>query len=280
VQSAPSTSSAANLNPGNIARVRGFGIETIYQPGNSPYFDLVTGDGKIGALVSPSLENSFFGNRSVELDSDYLARRLDNKQYPNKKLNFGVGSVLINKEKYALDLGISVKRNPDIKKINLGAGLSARLMNLTFGVYSYKDDVKLTFGNKLDPANGVPYFFLMGAPTYQESFTVNTYTAGFHFDAFAMDIGSITTQYKFYPDPTKIMIYSASYTHKNFLFNFAHRIENSDNPDFSKNMLIYQRKKVQNYFGVQYLANKHIVIGGAYNYFLLNELSANLTIFF
>jgi hypothetical protein len=72
---ASSASTKSLLNPSNLAKIKGLGIETLYMTHNPLAFSVVTGNGRVGgALISPTLENSFFGNRSLELDEDYYYR--------------------------------------------------------------------------------------------------------------------------------------------------------------------------------------------------------------
>jgi hypothetical protein len=44
--------------------------------------------------------------------------------------------------------------------------------------------------------------------------------------------------------------------------------------------MLIQRSKGDVYYGVDYLVNKTICLGLQYNYYLLNEWSAKLTLFF
>lgn len=281
-QSLPNSGSAAGLNPSNIAKVKGFGLETIYQPGNSPVFDIVSGNGKVGALISPTQENTFFGNRAVEIDEVYAQRREDKKQFKNKKLSLSVAANLIDKKWMSFDVGVSAKRNPDVKKINPGAGASLRLSIFNFGIYTTKDDVKVDLGSYINPYSQIPYTVLYNAPTYTESYNMLTYAFGVQLDNLALDAGFIKTNYKFYPQETLVQLWSASYTYKKYLFSLAQRKEYSSNAyyDSSTRTLLIQRKKTDYYYGVQYLYNKHVMLGLAYNNFLLKELSASLTLFF
>lgn len=279
-QSVPSNSTAASLNPGNISQVKGIGLETLYQPSNPIQFSLVTGDGKIGALVSPNLENSFFGNRSIEIDDLTYARNIDHKQYKNNKINFALGAMLADKRDFGMDLGVSFKRNPDIKKINLGVGVTARWYYLNFGAFIYNDDVKINLGNYINPYNGIPYSALYGSSTYQEKFSVSTFTVGTRISDLTFDVGRIKTQYKFYTNETLIYLYSTSYNYKKYLFNLSLRKEYSDNYQYKMATMVYAPLKEELYLGAQYLVNQHFVWGIQYNNFLLHELSATITLFY
>ena len=279
-KSIPSSAGSGNLNPGNISNVKGVGIEAIYQSNNPLSFNLVTGNGKIGALVSPTLENSFFGNRSIEIDDQFFLRKIYQTQYRNKKLNLALGAKLFDRSNAELSLGLSLKRNPDIKKINPGVGLSARLFFLNFGAYIYQDDVKINLENYVNPYTNISYSNSYGSSTYQEMFSVRTFTLGTRINNLTLDYGLIRTRYKFYSEETLISLYSSSYSYKKFLFNVALRNEESPNLDFFESNLIMKRKKSNIYYGAEYLLNNYFSTGLQYNYFLLDELSAKLTLFF
>ena len=279
-KSLPSSGSSANFNPSNISNVKGLGVETLYQPNNSLGFNLITGTGKVGgALITPTAENSFFGNRSIEIDEVYQQRLIDNKRYRSKKINIALGAKLIAKRNYAFDVGLSLKRNPAVKKINPGVGFSARIAALNFGAHFYKDDTKIELGNYINPYTQVPYSSIYNDTTYTESFNVKTFSVGTKFGNLALDYGFINTKYKFYQEDTTIMIYSAAYNYNKFLFNAAYRREYSDNAKEKKGVLILERNKSDYYVGAQYLWNRHIVTGVAYNHFLLHDISFTLTLF-
>lgn len=278
-QSLPSSSSAAGLNPSNIAKVRGLGIETIYGPGNSPVFDLISGNGKVGALISPTQENTFFGNRPVEIDDVYAQRRLNNKQFKNKKMSLTLGASLIDKKWLSFDIGVSLKRNPDLRKINPGVGASLRFSIFNFGIYTTRDDVKVDLGNYINPYSQTAYSSIYNGSTYTETYNMLTYALGVQLDRLAIDAGFIKTKYKFYPEETFVQLWSMSYTYRKYLFNLSQRKEYSSNAAYDSGGLFLQRKKSDYYYGVQYLYNKHLLFGLAYNNFLLKEVSASLTIF-
>jgi hypothetical protein len=278
-QSLPSAGSAGGLNPSNIAKVKGFGFETMFQAGNPPLFNIVTGTGRIGALVSPTQENTFWGNRPIEIDDVYFLRREGKKQYKNKKLSLAVGASLIDNKHASFDLGVSVKRNPDLKKFNPGFAASGKLFIFTFGFYYSKDDVKVDLGNYLNLTTLIPYQTTYGSKTYIEKFSMMTYTVGLQLGNLSADAGFIKTKYKFYSEDTTIRLVSLSYSFKKLLFNIAQREENSPNFMYANGMLVNQRKKQEIYYGLQYLYNKHFLLGVAYNHFLLHEGSASLTIF-
>lgn len=280
-KSQPSSSIAANFNPSNISNIKGLGVETLFHPNNPVGFNLVTGNGKIGgALITPSAENSFFGNRAIEIDEVYAERRRVKKRYRTKKINVALGAKIIKGKNYALDLGLSIKRNSEVKKFNPGVGLSARLWFLTFGAYLYKDDTKIELKDYIDPYTLMYYQTKYGgSPTYTETFTAKTFSVGTQVGNLSLDVGFIKTKYNFYQNETSIVVYSSAYNYKKFLFNLAYRKESSDNLAEANGILTFQRDKKYAYGGVQYLWNKNVSTGIAYNNFLVNDISLTLTLF-
>ena len=100
-KSVPSSGTASQFNPANVSHDRGVGLETFWNPKNSPTFNFVTGTGKAGAaLVSSKLENGFFGNRVIELDEDYLERREAGKEYSSDKYTLALGGALFKRRNF------------------------------------------------------------------------------------------------------------------------------------------------------------------------------------
>lgn len=282
MQSVPSPSIAASLNPANTTFDRGIGLETIFQPGNSVAWGFSSGTGRIGgALISSSLENSFFGNRIPEPDAQYLERNKNKKQYEHNKNSLALGGRVFGKNKYNLDVGIILKRHKEIKKINPGVGVSGRLWFLTFGYSAYKDDFQIKLA---DIQAGTLYGYdavvaAIGKPVYQESFMVQTLTFGTRIKDLSVDYGLITSNYK-YIEAQQTRIIALAYAHKKFLFNFAQRHDNSMLPKYEDGALNYSKLEDTNYYGgVQYSLGKHLIVGVAYNYFLLRDVSFNATFF-
>lgn len=279
--SLPSSASAANLNPANVSFDRGFGIEAIYQPGNPVNFNLATGSGKLGgALISQSLENSFFGNRVLELNDVILERYEDDKQYKSDKLNLALGGKLLRRKYVTLDLGILLKRHNQVKNINLGAGMSGRLGPIHLGASYYKDDLYLELKDHIDPITGTDYGLSAGEDTYTETFKVQTYSAGTSFRNLAVDFGVIRTKYDFTDEKSVVNIYSASYYYKKFLFNFAIRNEINNSYKVVSDELKEQKSQNENFYGVQYAVGKHLIVGMNYNFYLLHEISFTSTLYF
>jgi hypothetical protein len=223
--SSPSQAASGNLNPSNISEVKGLGLETIYQLSNPISYGFVTGTGKVGALVSTTLENSFFGNRSIEIDDVNYSRNVNKKQYKNTKFSLGIGAKLFERKIFSLSVGLSAKRNPDVRVINPGAGVSLKIGILRLGTYFYNDDIKINLSNYVNPSTLVPYSTTYNSSTYEERFHVATFTAGIKYKDFTLDYGIIKTKYNFYPDNTLITLYSTSYTYKKLTLNLSYRDE-------------------------------------------------------
>lgn len=279
-RSSPSVGSASRSNPSVISKFHGFGLETIFQKNNPLEFDFVTGNGKLGGMItSSSGENSFFGNRTIELDDTFLKRNIDGKRYKNNKLQLALGLNLISKKLFELNLGASGINNKDTKKTNFGYAVSGKIIFLNFGYYHYKDDVKLTLTNHLNYRTLTNYDTLWGVSEYQENYQVNVISLGTGFKNFAIDAARVESQYKFYQNKTLITIVSASYIFSHFLINIAQRNESSDNLYYTNGMLVIMNNKKEYFGGLQFLPNKHIAFGVGYNNYLMKEFSATLTLF-
>ncbi|MGE3609306.1 MAG: hypothetical protein AB7I27_06940 [Bacteriovoracaceae bacterium] len=279
--SLPSPAAATSINPATVSYDKGFGVETLFQANNPVAFNVASGTGKMGgALISQSQENSFFGNRVVELEPETLQRYKDNKRFKSRKLSFALGASLLRSRSFTLDVGMIFKRHMDIKTINTGFGISSKLGPFTLGASTYKDDFRLNFKDYEDPDTNVLYSIENNATTYKESFKVESYTAGVKIRDFTFDTGIIKTHYKFTNDDSKIFLNSASFAFKNLLFNLALRNEHSASKKFQDGKMVETRIKNEIYSGMQVSLNKHIILGLNYNYFLLREITASATLFF
>jgi hypothetical protein len=281
-QSYPSPGTAASTNPANVSFDRGLGVELIYQPGNNVNFNLASGTGKVGgALISSATENGFFGNRNIETDFSYMTRNDDQKQYRSKKLNLALGGRVLGKRNYTLDFGLLIKRHNDIKNVNLGYGASAKLGIFSFGAALYQDDFIIYQKDAITYSSGRNYDIIFNsAPSYSEKFQVRTFSGGFRYKDFSFDAGFINVRYKVFPLESRIQILSASYAYKNLMFNIARRVENSPMVKYINGDLKYQQEMTNYYMGIQTSVGKHLIVGTAYNYFLLREISLNATFFF
>lgn len=280
--SLPSPATAANLNPANVSIDRGIGGEVLFQTNNPVGFNLVGGSGRFGgALISPTLENSFFGVRVPELEENFLERNQGKKRFDSKKLNFALAGGITRQKNYGLDFGLLFKRHSEIKKVRTGLGLAGRVSIFNFGASYYKDDFWLDLKNTKIAGTNTPYSTLYGKNSYDESFQVRTYSAGLKFWNLSIDMGKILAdKYQFDDQKVDITIYSASLAWRNWLFNYGMRTEDSLAPKFEDDALIPAKIKKATYAGVQYSWWRPLVVGVHYNYFLLNEVSATMTVFY
>lgn len=279
--SLPSPATSANLNPANVSFDRGFGIEAIYQPNNPVSFNLASGNGRLGgALISQSLENSFFGNRVIERDDVLLDRVKNKQQYKSQKLSLALGGKLFRKKHFALDAGLLLKRHSELKKINPGVGLSGRIGPIHIGASVYQDDLLIEFGNDIEPTTGVPYSVIFGQDSYSEKFIVQSYSVGTRIKNLSLDAGVISTKYDLYDKKSVVNLYSASLAVGQYLFNFAIRNEITPALKVINNELVAQSSQNETYGGIQRSFGKHFIFGVNYNFYLLRELSLNGTFFF
>ncbi len=274
MKSLPSLGSAADFNPSNLAHVNGLKAEILYRSHNKVQYNILTGSADVGAgLISPLAENAFFGNRSIELDQEALIRNNAEKNYESKKLQFATGFSLVNSDSLGFDLGASLRRHADLKKINLGVGTSLRLHYLNFGFQAYYDDASLDFKNYINPRTNNSYNFDYGSQLYQEKFLVKTFSAGLSIGNFSFDTALINTKYNFYQSATSILFVSSSYYLDEFLVNVAYRQEKSDNLSVRDG-----RSKKDQFVALQYSWRGSILIGIVYNNFLQKDLTVQLII--
>ncbi len=284
-QSAPTSSTATNLNPSNVRFDKGLGVEAIAQANNEVLFGLASGTGKMGgALISGSMDNTFFGNRTPEDDEAILERFQDKKQFKNQKLTLALGGRLFSQPQFGLDVGVILKRHSKIRKINSGVGISSRVWIFHFGASTYRDDYDLDMS--VEGPYGVPYSVLWNQKTFQESFQVTTLTGGMRIKNLAFDVASVNSKLDYYRDfqgvpETRILLYSASFYYGDFLLSAAMRKEHSGSKVFyPPDTVGSEIDKTSPFYGIQYSWGKHVIFGVMYNYFLLKEYSAALALFF
>ncbi len=279
-QSAPTSSTASNLNPANTSFDKGLGVEALAQANNSVLYGLISGTGKMGgALISGSPDNGFFGNRVPELQEAIAERTENNHQFKNRKLTLALAGKLFSHKNFGLDGGLILKRHSDLKKVNYGGGISGRIWLLHFGASAYQDDFFIDLTRTIETHSGLSYAELSGDLSVSERFLVTTYTIGTRIRNFAIDYGVIKSKLDFYGSPTDIALLSASIYYKDWLFSFASRTETSAQPIFVEGELDPAKEKSATYLGLQYSLNRHMIMGLNYNYFLLNELALTLTLF-
>ena len=282
-RSMPTTTTASQFNPANVSHDRGFGLEVFYQPGNPFSFGLITGTGKTGAaMMTANNENAFFGNRTIELDSEFLKRHDDDKQYVSNKYAAGFGIALYKNRTISLDLGVISKYHTKVKRINPGGGAALRVGPFSLGAAMYKDDAYLDFKDTTEGVDSIPYrLIFFPKTTYHESYTVRTMSAGVKLWNLFLAWGSIKTKYKFYEDgEVDISIYSASFVWDKFLLSYGLRDEKSPGLKYVEGKLEAKEKIKANYFGLQYSLTRYCILGLHHNYYLLDEVAGSVAVFF
>lgn len=281
LQSLPGTGTSASINPATVSFDKGLGIEAMYVSGNPLQFSLAGGTGKVGAaVISTSVENGFFGNRTVELDGVYGNRINKKKIYKSDKLTLATALKLYRKKNFALDLGVIVKRHSEIKKFNPGAGLSATLGPLTLGASIYQDDFQLKLTDVFQYPTGTVYDTVITDETYSEKFTVTTLSAGLRLWACSIDGGVIKTKYKYYDDASTTQVLAGSCIYKKLRVMLATRTEKSNALKYINDQLAVAETETNTFWGIQGAFGKHLILGVSYNYFLLDEYSLNASVFF
>lgn len=278
--SLPSPTTSIGFNPATVSFDRGLGVEAISQAGNPAIFGIASGTGKVGgALISSSLENSFFSNRIPEIEDNLTKRLRNRKQFKTKKMTLAAGAKIFRKKHFNLDFGLLVKRHSEIKKVNPGAGLSGRIRFLTFGFSVYQDDFYHDYrGHNLEDGTPLPQVY--GRDTYKETFNVNTFSFGTKLGDLALDWGHITNRYKFTDEKQQVNLYSASYVYRFMMLNFAIRNEKNSLPKFDGDKTKFEESSTNYFGGVQFSLGRHLIAGLNYNYFLLKEVSLITTLFF
>jgi hypothetical protein len=266
-QSLPSPVVAGGINPANVSQDKGLGLEMIHHPHNPLTLSFVSGTGKIGgAIISSSMENAFFGNRIPEVDE--VNRRDKKEHFRSDKITAGTSFALYKNRKFGVDLGLMGKYHPDAKKFTPGVGISARLGIFNLGVSQYKD----TFTLKMP-----------GKTSYQESFDVQTLTAGVRIKNLFLDYGIVQSNFELNDlGDSKIKILSAAYVWNRFMFNLARRSENSRLLKYNYDLKeLEEKQKASDFYGgIQYALNRYVVIGIQYNYFLMRDTSFSAVVFF
>ena len=273
----PSTGNQIRINPSAVPTQKGYGLEAIYFNSEAD-FSIVRGIGRIGAAISPSnSDETFFGTPGLEITENLLDRKINEKKYPNQKVNLATAFVLAEKNKslfksYALKLGVMGKYNRLTKHVNAGAGLSGMLGPLTFGYSNYVDESLLD------------YTLAGSTQTEIAKYRVQTYSLGLSVNSLLLDVSQlryVDPQYDF-TEESSVRIITLSFNIKKFIFTIADRVEESNRPVFDENtkMLKEQYVKKDNFQAIQYIASKHVTVGLLHNYYLLREMALTATVFF
>jgi hypothetical protein len=268
----PSKSSTININPSAVPVDKGFGIETVYYDGLD--FALIKGTGRIGAAISPSNnEEGFFGPPGLELDPEYLQRKINGDKYKSQKVSLATAVNLYNNKKkgmkqFMLNLGLIAKYNTVANEILGGGGLGTVLGPFTLG-YSANTDLYVLEKEKYGLMEDlrVPY-------------TVQAFSAGIFLNSLALDYSYLTMDYEDQP-LSHVQLVTASVFLKRVILTASRRREDSFRPeyDYENKILVPKQIKYEYFGGVQVGITKTVMLGAFYNYYLLRELSFGLTLF-
>ena len=270
----PSTGGQVRINPSAVPTESGFGIEGILFK-DQVDLALVQGLGRVGAAISPSnSEETFFGPPGFEDVQDYYFRNLEANKYPSQKYTLAAAASLIEKkgssmQSYSLKLGALGKYNRYTKNVSPGAGISGLLGPVTFGGSYYKDETQLdTDLQEAERRSPIQY-------------DVQTYTIGAYLTSVILDYSHLKIM-RDQVEVSEVNLYTISLLLKNFIFTGSKRTEKSARGQYNPITQVLDSKEIKDsYFvGVQYLANRHLLAGVLYNYYLLNELSLTATLFF
>jgi hypothetical protein len=292
--SIPTQGGTVSNNPATVSTDKGLGVESIYYDSDAQY-SLVTGTGRIGAaFVSNPADDTFFGNYAIENYYSYQARKVNKKKFKSKKIAIG-GAVNITdrgeqRKPIQLNLGVSFRRSPEIGKANWGTGLSLMLngqFSAGFGIYN--DDSYIDYRGQVITFeyNGQTYTYqIPDDPDYVivSRYKVTTWSVGYKNQYFAVDYAKIKTEFKD-SDGTyvpMVKIINGTVFIKDFMLTAGYREEDSarDEYDYDTKQFIEKRNKKSKFFGAQYSIGKRFLVGGFFNYFLVNDISAALTVFF
>ncbi len=282
----PTSSSSFNFNPSTVPISRGFGIEFIYFKGVD--FALVTGTGRIGAAISPAnSDETFFGAPAFEASTAYQDRKSSGTKYPSQKYTLATAFNIFDNQAgglahKAMNLGVMAKYNTQTQSISPGTGISGLMGPLSFSYAIFRDQSSVDLSYYTPLANEV------------FNYQIQTYSAGLSLGSLSLDYSVLNlsptdsqltgSPYTFLTDATPAIVSVATATlfYKSCIYTFAARQEDSNrqNYNFSTQNLETQRIKNEFLGSLQVVLGQHVFVGAFYNYYLLRELSAGLTLFF
>lgn len=272
------SSSRLQVNPSSVPIEDGFGIEGIFYKSEVDLM-LVRGTGRVGAAISPSnSESTFFGAPAIEINENYLQRRIESTKYPNHKITLATAAQLYDNKRsglsrFELRLGLMGKYNKSTSRLTAGGGLSGTLGPMAFSYSNYDDETELDYQEVFGPSAQEPY---------RVRYKVQTYGAGLYLSSLILDYSHLNLKIDGDEITTQVDLYTASLVVSRFIFTASSRTENSSayayNPETK--MLEPKQLKTEYFGGVQVTLSKNIMVGALYNYYLLREYSAALTLFF
>ena len=271
----PSGSSAIRINPGAVPVENGLGIEAILYRG-TPDFGLVKGIGRVGAAVSPTNgEETFFGPPGFETSAAYLSRKRLGDKLESQKFALATAFSLWKNNARGLrriqvNLGVIGKYNRLTQTAWPGAGISGVVGPLTFGASALKDETVVDSTS------------VTGEATRDKlRFGTQSISVGLFLTNVALDY-SILTIYPEGYDPLKVTLATATLIYGRLLATYSVRTEDSSRYNYNYETLALETKQIKqtSFIGVQYAPWKYFMMGLFHNYYLHQEVSAGLTVFF
>jgi hypothetical protein len=260
------------LDPSAVPVREAIGLAAIYYK-IRPQYVFVRGTGRIGAAISPSnADDTFFGNPAAETDQDYLYRRQESLPFNQLKVALGVAASLFDNEekgfsRFQMTLGALGRYIGESNAVKPGGGATIALGPLTIGG-AYSLDQTLVGTREGQDAKRV------------ESVTTSL-TAGLTLGSLMLDYTRLTAKREA-GDETHVELASLNLLLRRFVISGAYRIENSSRGGFdATTRALYSKPVKESVFGgVQFSPLSFLQIGAFYNYFLLEEVSAGVTLFF
>jgi len=267
--SLPTEQSSYRLNPSSLSTNKGIGIETLVNDGDYQ-FGIVTGNGRVGAGIGPTTtEDTFFGNMPLEAVSDYMTRVAAGRKYKSNKYTLATALNLYGGGKsprpIKLNIGLIGRYVKDTSRIKTGGGVSLELGPINMGISKLKDE-------------------------FYDKFSFNTYpyesqifSVGLKLPYIAIDYSTVDNTLQDFEIENTITLLSVTAFWRNFMFTWASRKESSYRPryNFDTSTFDFEREKRWIFNGVQIsLFKNKAVIGLFYNYYLLQDYTVGLTMFF
>jgi hypothetical protein len=268
----PSNNSSININPSAVPIETGFGLETLYYNGQLD-FGLVRGLGRVGAALSPSNnDETFFGPPGFEQPFEYYDRKEARQKYPQQKVSLAAAVNLYKNKKsnlsrFEVNLGGVVKYNRFTYGIRPGVGINTVAGPFTFGYSIAQDEVQLNYDKFGNPR------------TSTKQYVVASYSLGVSLSSLALDYSVLSLQSD---QPATVAVSTASLFVYRAILTLSSRLEQSERPyyNFASHQLETRYNKNDLFFGLQYSFTNSFMVGAFYNYYLLREVSAGLTLFF
>ncbi len=261
------TSGRAFSDPSSMAAIKGYGLELIMGEGID--LSLVSGNGKVGGGVSgANSDDTFFGNTAKELTSDYESRKRGLANYDVEKYSLAAAVALRGSKKsnYSLNIGALAKYGRESGDFHPGVGVSAVLGPVNFGYSFYEDEGVASNLDSLGLRESI-------------KFEVTSYSIGVNLPYISLDYTVFENNVA---SNERVETYSGGLYFYKWMFSYARRKEVSNRRfyDFETESFSTQKDKWSTFLGIQYRYKKKFVIGLLSNYYLNQELSLIMTVFF